>query len=165
MELKLKSYFSVENDQPDSRQIQISIHLMKEGTRSGECLFSFDSLNTVVANATNIPIVDTDTNTAIGVIPENNNHRWEIKLIDGKWGNYATVDAVLWTKLLETDFDTDKMYEMNIDLTDITTDDDNNVISFNISSCSINMAKSTVQNNSYTNNNRYGKLVTKRRNA
>lgn len=161
MELRLKSYFSVENDQPDSRQIQISIHLMKEGTCSGECLFSFDSLNTVVKSATNIPIVDADTNTAIGVIPENNNHRWEIKLINGKWGNYATVDAVLWTKLVEAELNSDQMYEMTVELTDIVLGDDGNVVSFKISSCSMNVNKTDSSNANYTRINRYGKLRTK----
>ena len=161
MELKLKSYFSVANDQPDSRQIQITIYLMKEGTRSGECLFLVDTLNTVVESATNIPIVDTDTNTAIGVIPEINNHRWEVKLINGKWGNYATVDAILWTKLIESELNTDQMYEMTVELTDIALDDDGNVAAFNISCCSVNVNKSDSSNSNYTRINRYGKLKIK----
>ncbi|MFS0643684.1 hypothetical protein [Siminovitchia sp. 179-K 8D1 HS] len=112
----------------DSRFLKVKIWLMHTGENFNGSYFSKEVVNKYTHTLANTPVLayieenslgeedfsdhritlekDSDGNfnfkylgAAVGVIPENNNARWEMRVTDhGEEKEYLVVDALLWTK-------------------------------------------------------------------
>ena len=160
-ELTVPALYTVNSTQPDSRQIEITLDLIFEGACFGKYLFSFEAINAATSDIQNIPIVDEDGTCGVGVIPESAGSRWTKLLVGGKWRNYLQVDALLWTKMQDKlpNLDDNKdFYNIEVDLTDIESDLQENGL-YAVSAFSVIGCRLTQQATDYsTFTSRYGSL-------
>ncbi len=161
MELTIPALYTVNNTQPDSRQIDITLDLFFEGACFSKYLFSLEAINAAAPDIQNIPITDEDGTCGVGVIPESAGRRWTKLLVGGKWRNYLQVDALLWTKMQDKlpDLDDNKdFYNIEVDLTDIKSHLQEDGL-YAVSSFQVGGCRLTQQAADYTTfSSRYGSL-------
>lgn len=165
-DIVIKSLYSVNSAQPDSRQISITINALYDGACFGKCLFSCDSIENSKETLQDIPILTEDGSCAVGTIPEGTTFRWKKLKIDGVWRNYLQADALLWSKLEDKlpvfSENSTKFYEIELNLSKITGKLQGNgdfcVSAFRVDSCRLLDSQSNDQTAVYTRTVRYGKL-------
>ena len=165
-DIVIKSLYSVNSTQPDSRQISVTINALYDGACFGKCLFSCDSIENSKETLQDIPILTEDSSCAVGTIPEGTTFQWKTLKIDGVWRNYLQVDALLWSKfedrLPNFSEKTTKFYEIELNLSEITGNTQENedfcVTAFRVDSCRLLDSQSNDQTAVYTRTVRYGKL-------
>lgn len=165
-DIVIKSLYSVNSTQPDSRQISVTINALYDGACFGKCLFPCDTIENSKETLQDIPILTEDSSCAVGTIPEGTTFQWKTLKIDGVWRNYLQVDALLWSKfedrLPNFSEKTTKFYEIELNLSEITGNTQENedfcVTAFRVDSCRLLDSQSNDQTAVYTRTVRYGKL-------
>ena len=162
--LTVPALYTVNNTQPDTRQIEITMNLLFEGACFGKYLFSFEAINAAAPDIQNISIADEEGTCGVGVIPESAGSRWTKLLVGGKWRNYLQVDALLWTKMQDKlpDFENSKDFQnIEVDLINVEAELQDDGL-YAVSSFQVDGCRLTQQVADYTAfTSRYGSLPKK----
>ena len=123
MNKTIPALFEVRQDQPDDRQLAITVYLLHEGACFGKLLFCSTAIDAIAATLPNVSIAADDDSGAVGVVPEDAAPEWIKMYLGGKVRNYCRIDALLWKRqenyLPSYPLKTGQYYNIEVDLTNI----------------------------------------------
>lgn len=126
MNKTISAIFEVKKEQPDARQLAITVYLLYEGLVYDKLFFDAAAIDAIAATMPNVPIAADDDSGAVGVVPEDAAPEWILLHMGGKLRNYCRIGAVLWKRqenfLPSYPLKSGKYYNMELDLIDIEGD-------------------------------------------